>query len=181
MGETLYRRPAIIFRWGRLCFDTESPRGEISYQSRGDSVSGETLFRDTGAQTSGAQTAVRPNGGAQTAAPKRPAPPCPCPGSCGSGPCPYPCPCCLVLARTCFHYSIIPIYSHIIVCQCRQLVLIILTYVFPAVILLCDYKYDAYGLAMFFCYNYRYYKAYNIYGYNTSLVFHLESSNENLK
>src|SRR6218665_651717 len=38
-----------------------------------------------------------------------------------------------------------------------------------------------YGLAMFFCYNHRYYKAYNIYGYNTSLVFHLESSNENLK
>src|SRR6218665_1876115 len=47
MGETLYRRPEILFRWGRLCFDTESP-GEISYQSRRDSVSGETLFRDTG-------------------------------------------------------------------------------------------------------------------------------------
>src|SRR6218665_1153239 len=47
MGETLYRRPEILFRWGRLCFDTESP-GEISYQSRGDSISGETLFRDTG-------------------------------------------------------------------------------------------------------------------------------------
>ena len=47
MGETLYRRPEILFRWGRLCFDTES-RGEISYQLRGDSVSGETLFRDTG-------------------------------------------------------------------------------------------------------------------------------------
>src|SRR6218665_3689996 len=47
MGETLYRRPEILFRWGRLCFDTVSP-GEISYQSRGDSVSGETLFRDTG-------------------------------------------------------------------------------------------------------------------------------------
>src|SRR6218665_2577727 len=41
--------------------------------------------------------------------------PCPCPGPCGSGPCPYPGPCGLVLARTCFHYSIIPIYSHIIV------------------------------------------------------------------
>src|SRR6218665_1095276 len=39
MGETLYRRPEILFRWGRLCFVTESP-GEISYQSRGDSVSG---------------------------------------------------------------------------------------------------------------------------------------------
>ena len=26
----------------------QSLRGEISYQSRGDSVSGETLFRDTG-------------------------------------------------------------------------------------------------------------------------------------
>src|SRR6218665_2929448 len=51
-------------------------------------------------------------------------------------------------------------------CQCIQLVLIILTYVFPAVILLCIYKYDVYGLAMFFCYNHRYYKAYNIYGYN---------------
>src|SRR6218665_1688845 len=25
MGETLYRRPEILFRWGRLCFDTESP------------------------------------------------------------------------------------------------------------------------------------------------------------
>src|SRR6218665_507084 len=47
MGETLYRRPEILFRWRRLCFDTESP-GEISYQSRGDSVSGDTLFRDTG-------------------------------------------------------------------------------------------------------------------------------------
>src|SRR6218665_4074646 len=49
--------------------------------------------------------------------------PWPCPGPCGSGPCPYPGPCglvlalvlVLVLARTCFHYSIIPIYSHIIV------------------------------------------------------------------
>src|SRR6218665_4021620 len=38
-----------------------------------------------------------------------------------------------------------------------QLVLIILTYVFPAVILLCVYKYGVYGLAMFFCYNHRYY------------------------
>src|SRR6218665_471947 len=65
--------------------------------------------------------------------------------------------------------------------QCIQLVLFILTYVFPAAILLCVYKYDVYGLATFFCYNHRYYKAYNIYGYNTSLVFHLESSNENLK
>src|SRR6218665_2458910 len=34
---------------------------------------------------------------------------------------------------------------------------------------------------MFFCYNHRYYKAYNIYGYNTLLVFHLESSNEKLE
>src|SRR6218665_3117181 len=51
------------------------------------------------------------------------------------------------------------------------------TNVFPAVILLCVYKYDVYGLAMFFCYNHRYCKAYNIYSYNTSLVFHLESSN----
>src|SRR6218665_74760 len=49
--------------------------------------------------------------------------PCSCPGPCGSGPCPYPGPCglvltlslFLVLARTCLHYSIIPIYSHIIV------------------------------------------------------------------
>ena len=63
----------------------------------------------------------------------------------------------------------------------HTLVLVILTYVFPAAILLCVYKYDVYGLARFFCYNPRYYKAYNIYGYNTSLVFHLESSNENLK
>src|SRR6218665_3532415 len=89
----------------------------------------------------------------------------------------------LVLARTYFHYSIIPIYSHNIILQyhCIQLVLIIRTYVFPAAILLCVYKYDGYGLATFFCYNHRYYKAYNIYGYNTSLVFHLESSNDNLK
>src|SRR6218665_2038981 len=58
--------------------------------------------------------------------------PCPCPGPCGSGPCPCPwgqvlvlilvlvvyslsLSLLLVLARTCFHYSIIPIYSHIIV------------------------------------------------------------------
>ena len=25
MGDTLYRRPEILFRWERLCFDTESP------------------------------------------------------------------------------------------------------------------------------------------------------------
>jgi len=31
MGKTLYRRQEILFRWGRLCFDTESP-GETSYQ-----------------------------------------------------------------------------------------------------------------------------------------------------
>src|SRR6218665_1884801 len=50
-----------IFGWERLCivdrrfyFDggdfvsIQSLRREISYQSRGDSVSGETLFRDTG-------------------------------------------------------------------------------------------------------------------------------------
>ena len=36
-------------------------------------------------------------------------------------------------------------------------------------------------MSMFFCYNHRYYKAYNIYSYNTSLVFHLESGNDNLK
>src|SRR6218665_2907321 len=54
-----------IFGWERLCivdqrfyFDggafvsIQSLRGEISYQSRRDSVSGETLFRYTGAQTS---------------------------------------------------------------------------------------------------------------------------------
>jgi len=52
--------------------------------------------------------------------------------------------------------------------ECIQLVLIMLTYVFPAAILLCVYKYDVCGLAPFFY-------------YNTSLVFHLESSNENLK
>src|SRR6218665_3585724 len=34
---------------------------------------------------------------------------------------------------------------------------------------------------VFFYYNHRYFKVYNIYGYNTSLVFHLESSNENVK
>jgi len=47
MGETLYRRPEILFRWGRLCFDTESPRGDF-ISVKGDSVSGETLSRDTG-------------------------------------------------------------------------------------------------------------------------------------
>ena len=31
------------------------------------------------------------------------------------------------------------------------LIIGLLTYVFPAVILLCVYKYDVYGLAMFFC------------------------------
>src|SRR6218665_2662780 len=119
--------------------------------------------------------------------------PCPCSGPCGSGPCPYPGPCglvlvldnslslFLVLARTCFHYSIIPIYSHIIVVAMHTISFSLLIYVFPAVILLCVYKYDVYDLAMFFCYNHRHYKAYNIYGYNTSFVFHLESSNENLK
>src|SRR6218665_3610115 len=45
----------------------------------------------------------------------------------------------------------------------------------------CVYRYDVYGFAMFFCCNHRYYKAYNIYGYNTSLVFHLESSNDNFE
>src|SRR6218665_4133724 len=64
--------------------------------------------------------------------------PCPCPCPCGSGPCPCPCP-----------------------GPCG------LTYVFPAAILLCVYKYDVCGLALFFY-------------YNTSLVFHLESSNEKI-
>src|SRR6218665_481880 len=113
----------------------------------------------------------------------------PCPGPCGSGPCPYPGPCGLVLVlvfSSCkdlfplFHYFDLFAY-YCSVNECIQLVLIILTYVFPAVILLCVYNYNVYGLAMFFCYNHRYYKAYNIYGYNTLLVFHLESSNENLK
>src|SRR6218665_1548892 len=47
MGETLYRRPEILFRWGRLCFDTKSSGGYF-ISVRGDSVSGETLFRETG-------------------------------------------------------------------------------------------------------------------------------------
>src|SRR6218665_1343463 len=35
MGETLYRRPEILFRWGRRCFDTESPGGDfISVKGR---------------------------------------------------------------------------------------------------------------------------------------------------
>jgi len=35
MGETLYRRPEILFRWGSLCFDTESPGGDfISVKER---------------------------------------------------------------------------------------------------------------------------------------------------
>jgi len=29
MGETLYRRSEILFRWGRFCFDTESPGGDF--------------------------------------------------------------------------------------------------------------------------------------------------------
>src|SRR6218665_2230868 len=105
--------------------------------------------------------------------------PCPCPGPCGSGHCPYPGPCGLVLVLALAFSpckNLFPLFRFIrilLYCLCRQLVLIILTYVFPAVILLCVYKYDVYGLAMFFCYNHRYYK--------TSLVFHLESSNENLK
>src|SRR6218665_2071995 len=40
MGETLYRRPEILFRWGRLCFDAESPGGGRFHISQG-----ETLFR----------------------------------------------------------------------------------------------------------------------------------------
>src|SRR6218665_1275098 len=39
MGETLYRGPEILFRWGRLCFDTESPEGRFHISQ------GETLFR----------------------------------------------------------------------------------------------------------------------------------------
>jgi len=39
MGETLYRRPEILFRWGRLCFDTESPEGRFHISQE------ETLFR----------------------------------------------------------------------------------------------------------------------------------------
>ena len=46
MGETLYRRPEILFRWGRLYFDIESPGGFLI--SQGETVSGETLFRDNG-------------------------------------------------------------------------------------------------------------------------------------
>src|SRR6218665_2787695 len=37
----------ILFRWGRLCSNTEST-GETSFQPRRESISGETLFRDTG-------------------------------------------------------------------------------------------------------------------------------------
>src|SRR6218665_2058061 len=80
--------------------------------------------------------------------------PCPCPGPCRSGPCPYPGPCGLVLVLVLvfspckdlfplFHYSdLFPYYC--IQCQCIQLVLITITYVFPAVILLCVYKYDVF-------------------------------------
>src|SRR6218665_1762282 len=70
---------------------------------------------------------------------------------------PCPCPCFYSLQGL---VSIIPLFRFIRIllqCQCIQLVLIIRTYVFPAVILLCVYKYDVYGLAMFFCYNHRYY------------------------
>src|SRR6218665_1703485 len=38
MGETLYRGPEILFRWGRLCFVTESPEGRFHISQ------GETLF-----------------------------------------------------------------------------------------------------------------------------------------
>jgi len=47
MGETLYRRPEILFRWGRLCFDTESPGGDF-ISVKGRLCLGETLFHDIG-------------------------------------------------------------------------------------------------------------------------------------
>src|SRR6218665_1286695 len=94
---------------------------------------------------------------------------------------PCPCPCFQSLQGLVSNIPLFRLIRILLWCQCLQLVLIILTCVFPAIILLCVYKYDVYGLAMFFCYNHRYYKAYNIYDYNTSLVFHLESSNANLK
>ena len=39
MGETLYRRPEIPFRWGETLFRTQSLRGEFHISQ------GETLFR----------------------------------------------------------------------------------------------------------------------------------------
>src|SRR6218665_298568 len=57
----------------------------------------------------------------------------PCP--CGSGPCPYPGPCGLVLVLVFSPCKdLFPLFRFIciLLCQCIQLVLIILTYVFPA-------------------------------------------------
>jgi len=45
MGETLYRRPEIPFRWRRLCFGIESPGGDF-ISVKGRLCFGETLFRD---------------------------------------------------------------------------------------------------------------------------------------
>src|SRR6218665_275969 len=61
MGETLYRGPAILFQWGRLCFDTESPEGRFHISQ------GETLFRGRLYFV----TPARKRPCAQTAAPKR--------------------------------------------------------------------------------------------------------------
>src|SRR6218665_2537923 len=47
MGRLCSVDGEILFRWGRLCSDTESP-GATSFQPRRESVSGETLFHDTG-------------------------------------------------------------------------------------------------------------------------------------
>src|SRR6218665_255410 len=47
MGRLCSVDGEILFRWGRLWSDTESPE-ETSFQPRRESISGETLFRDTG-------------------------------------------------------------------------------------------------------------------------------------
>ena len=120
--------------------------------------------------------------------------PCSCSGPCGSGPCPYPGPCGLVLVLVLvlvfspckdlfplFHYSDLFAY-YCSVNACIQLVLIILTYVFPAVICF------AYINMMSMVLSCSSVIIIDIIRLITSmviilrwLVFHLESSNENLK
>ena len=103
-------------------------------------------------------------------------------------PCPYPGPCGLVLVLVLVFSpckDLVPLfhYSHIIVVSMHTISLIILTYVFPAVILLCVYSLNMMSMVLP-CSSVKIIdiiRLNNGYGYNTSLVFHIESSNENLK
>jgi len=119
--------------------------------------------------------------------------PCPCSGPCGSGPFSYSAPCGLVFVpvlvfSSCkdlfplFQYSDFFAYYYIVVGLSMHAISFNYTYLCLFFRHIALRLYVVYGLATFFChYNHRYYKAYNIYGYNTSLVFHLESSIENVK